>query len=426
MSTVKKFGKSLLAVVLESQVKRLRARNDFKVVAVAGSIGKTSTKLAVASVLGFHQSVRWQVGNYNDRVTVPLVFFGHDEPGIFNIPAWLNIIIANERALRRPYNYAAVIIELGTDGPGQMIQFAYTKPDITVLTAITPEHMEYFGTLDAVAREESTVAFYTKTLLVSTDDVAGIYRDDLMHVGYGFTDSADYVIDTTTTPADWKQGISVETPHGPIAAHINLLGKPGAKAAAAAIAVATMLAVPAEAIQEAVKLLQPPAGRMRILDGIHKTTIIDDTYNASPVAVTAALDVLYAAKTPQRIAVLGSMNEMGDASQAMHQAIGTYCDGKKLDHIITIGVMANDWLAPAAVAQGCRITKTSSPYAAAKELQKIIKPGAVVLAKGSQNHVFAEEAIRPLLKNLTDAQNLVRQSAYWQRIKQSQFSDYTK
>jgi UDP-N-acetylmuramoyl-tripeptide--D-alanyl-D-alanine ligase len=426
MSRIKKIGKSFLAAILESQVRRLRSRNNFKVIAVAGSVGKTSTKLAIAGVIGLHQSVRWQVGNYNDRVTVPLVVFGHSEPSIFNITAWLGILVANERALRRPYAYDAVVVELGTDGPGQMVQFAYLRPDITVLTAITAEHMEYFGELDAVAKEELAVAAYSDTLVCNVDDIDGRYRKDMSYTGYGCSESAAYRIKRHGKTADWRQTISVHTPHGVVNATIQLTGLPGAKSVGAAIAVASLLGIPIEAIAESVAQLQPAPGRMRIFSGVQGSTIIDDTYNASPIAVTAALDVLYAAPAVQRIAVLGSMNEMGTASQAMHEAIGSYCDSSKVDHIITIGQMAHDWLAPAATAAGCAVTSTQSPYAAARALQKILKPGALILAKGSQNGVFAEEAIRPILKRRDDAAHLVRQSASWQHIKRSQFSDYVE
>src|ERR1700722_18624351 len=113
---VKKLGKALLCRLLEAQVKRLRRHNDFKIVAVAGSVGKTSTKLAIASLLATRSKVRFQDGNYNDRLTVPLVVFGQTEPGIFNIVAWFKLLLANRRALRQPYDYEIVMLELGTDG----------------------------------------------------------------------------------------------------------------------------------------------------------------------------------------------------------------------------------------------------------------------------------------------------------------------
>ena len=88
----KALGRTLLCSILEAQVRRLRRKHAFDVVAVVGSVGKTSTKMAVARALQASRRVQWQEGNYNDRVTVPLIFFGHSQPGIFNIPAWLAIL----------------------------------------------------------------------------------------------------------------------------------------------------------------------------------------------------------------------------------------------------------------------------------------------------------------------------------------------
>ena len=93
----KKIGKALLCKFLEAQVKQLRQRNDFKLIAVAGSVGKTSTKLAIAKTLATGQRVRYQNGNYNDRLTVPLVLFGELEPGIYNVPAWGKVWLRNRR-----------------------------------------------------------------------------------------------------------------------------------------------------------------------------------------------------------------------------------------------------------------------------------------------------------------------------------------
>lgn len=125
----KRLGKAVLARVLEDQVIKLRLKHRITVVAVAGSVGKTGTKLAIAQLLGDSLRVRYEAGNYNDRLTVPLIFFGQREPSIFNIFGWLRIIGENAASVEHPYPYDVVVVEIGTDGPGQMRQFAYLKPD---------------------------------------------------------------------------------------------------------------------------------------------------------------------------------------------------------------------------------------------------------------------------------------------------------
>jgi UDP-N-acetylmuramoyl-tripeptide--D-alanyl-D-alanine ligase len=120
---MKKLFKKFVAAILGSQLKRLRKKNKIFVIAVAGSIGKTSTKLALAHVLSQTYRVQYQEGNYNDLVTVPLIFFGRKLPNIYNPFAWFWVFFRNELTLTRKYPYHIVVVELGSDAPGQMKEF---------------------------------------------------------------------------------------------------------------------------------------------------------------------------------------------------------------------------------------------------------------------------------------------------------------
>jgi UDP-N-acetylmuramoyl-tripeptide--D-alanyl-D-alanine ligase len=165
---------------------------------------------------------------------------------------------------------------------------------------------------------------------------------------------------------------------------------------------------------------------MHSLPGLNGSTIIDDTYNSSPDAVVAALGTLaHMPVTGRRIALLGSMNELGDESPRYHREVGAAAAG--MDMLVTVGDMANTHLGPAAVAAGLdptRFRSAQSPYAAADYLALILQPGDVVLAKGSQNRVFAEEAVKYLLADPADRVHLVRQSKSWLKAKARQFSDF--
>lgn len=418
----KKAARSLVCSVLEWQVRQLRARHRITVVAVAGSVGKTTTKLAIADLLAASGlRVRSQAGNYNDRVTVPLIFFGLPQPSLYNIFAWIKVLGASQSEIALPYPYDVVVVELGTDGPGQLEKFAYLKPDITVVTAVSPEHMEYFGTLDAVAAEELTVFDFSKRVLVNADDIAGAYLAGRQFAEYSLTSvQADYGATSAQSGLD-GQTLTVRLPKGAVSAHIYHMGEQGAKAVLAATAVADMLAVPKKVIENGLSQLKPFAGRMQLLQGVQDSKLIDDTYNANPIATMAALDVLYGVRTKRRIAILGSMNELGDYAKAAHEEVGAYCDPKKLAVVVTIGQDAKKWLAPAARARGCTVHSCMSPYDAGTYVSRKLEKGAVVLAKGSQNGVFAEEALKPLLANPEDAQKLVRQSDYWLKAKNQQF-----
>lgn len=417
---LKPFGKRVLCRLLERQVIRLRERHKFAVVAVVGSVGKTSTKLAIADALSVSRRVRYQLGNYNDRLTVPLIFFDHPEPAIYNLFAWGKILLANRRAIRQDFPYDIVVVELGIDAPEQMKHFAYLQPDLTVVTAVAPEHMENFTGLAEVAHEELVVFDFSQKVLVNTDDVAADYLAGRQYVSYG--SKAMYSL-RSSRPNKLLSGqrVTFDLAGRKVSASIQLIGRTGAKIALAAAAVCGELALSEDDIKSALVRLQAPAGRMQRLIGLRKSTLLDDTYNASPAAVAAALEVLQTADVPQRIAILGSMNELGDTSPAAHQSVGELCDPGRLDLVVTIGLEARDYLAPAAEKRGCTVVSFLNPRAAGEYVREQLKDGAVVLAKGSQNGVFAEEALKPLLKDKADEAKLVRQSAYWLRIKHRQF-----
>jgi len=423
LSHPKKLGRSIVCRILEHQVRTLLRKNpNLKIVAVAGSVGKTSTKLAIAKVLESQFKVRYQTGNYNDRVTVPLIFFGRKQPNIFNLLAWIKIFVANEHTLRRRYPYEVVVVELGTDGPGFMSEFHYLPVSLAVVTGITPEHMENFKTLDAVAAEELTVFDYSETVLINGDDVPGKYVAGRRFKEYSLESvQADYRAEVLK--ADLKgQKLHVRFANGrTINIESSYVGKPGARFMLAAAAVADQLDMEASEIVKAVKKVEPFAGRMQILKGAKDSVLIDDTYNSSPVAAKSALDVLCAAKTRQRIAILGSMNELGDYSPEAHREVGDYCDPKKLKLVVTVGADAKKYLASAAKKHGCTVKSFMSPYDAGNYVRKQLKSKAVVLAKGSQNGVFAEETLKMLLADSDDVHKLVRQSKYWMSKKAKQF-----
>lgn len=420
----KKLGRAIVCTVLERQVRSLRKKHHMTVIAVAGSVGKTSTKLAIADLLGQSLRVRSQVGNYNDRATVPLVFFGQTMPSLVNPFAWMRVFGENAAMVHQPFDYDVVVVELGTDAPGQMKEFAYIKPDITVLTAITPEHMERFGSLDAVAEEELTVFDYTRLVLVNGDDTPGKYVAGRVFEEYStLTNAAHNHYAKPSSQSLSGQTLHVETPTGKYTAKVQYVGEQGARIALAAAAVAQMLGMAEADIIAGLAAVEPFAGRMRVLPGIKGSTIIDDSYNATPIPVNAGLDVLYAAKAPQRIAILGSMNELGDYAKEAHEIVGAHCDPHKLDMVVTIGADARRWLAPTANAAGCQVHSFKSPYDAGDFVRKHLKEGAVILAEGSQNGVFAEEAVKKLLAHPRDAAKLVRQSGYWLKVKAKQFSD---
>ena len=419
----KAVGRAIVVRMLRAQVRRLRARHHFDVVAVVGSVGKTSTKMAIAHVLDATKRVRWQAGNYNDATTVPLVFFGETMPSLLNILGWLKVFLRNERAIRREFPFDFVVVELGTDKPGDVPSFAYVRPDLLVVTAIVPEHMEFFGTLEAVAAEELSAMRYSKQILLGLDSIPEAFmppRADNLAT-FGQQADATYRLVKRTPQGLAGQRLKLEFGKLNFSAHVAMLGEQGAAVTLAALATARALGLTEQQLMRGVAEIRPVAGRMQILHGLKDTTILDDTYNSSPTSAKAALDVLCAAKAAHRIAILGSMNELGGYAPEAHREVGAHCDPHKLDLVCTIGEFERDYLAPAARERGCKVKSFKSPYEAGEYVRKKLKTDTIVLAKGSQNTVFAEESLKPLLAEPADAAQLVRQSTYWMRIKQRQF-----
>ncbi len=417
---MKRFAKKVIVMFLGWQVKRLRRKNPFKIIGVSGSIGKTSTKLAIASTLEHSFKVRYQDGNYNDHVSVPLIFFGRPMPSLFNPIAWLLLLMKNEVNIHRHYPYEVVVVEMGTDGPGQIKQFSkYLELDVSVVTAIAPEHMEFFKTIEEIANEEFSSATFSKKIILNAD-LCGSFmpaNSSTPTITYGTSEALDYTI-TGYGDERYSNGFEVKNKNKLLITSKQSLGSSAlGYSVCAAIAVANELGMSGESIEEGIKSIHPINGRLRRLEGINNTKIIDDTYNSSPVAANAGLDILYAEDAPQRIALLGNMNELGDYSKAAHEYVGEYCRPDKLDLVVTIGPDANKFLAGAAEKAGCKVARFYDPISAGEYIRKFIKPGAVILAKGSQNGVFAEEAVKILLANKDDEKFLVRQSPAWLKKK---------
>jgi len=422
---------------LERYVKKYFKKHHPKLVVVVGAVGKTTTKTAIATVLSEKFRVAMEPENHNSEVSVPLAVLGIEFPPqaeLHKIGTWLKIFRAARERIKWPQGTDVIVQELGTDHPGEIAHFGkYLHPDIAVVTAIVPEHMENFpGGLADVAKEELTVANYSKLLVVNHDDVPAEFAN-LVHnnnvTDYGLSGGEYRFATDDKNPLDGYNvkffapefgGASAEHPElasddKAIRATVHLVGEHNLRAAVAAGCIGAKLGMSADEIAKGLGEIRPVAGRMNILQGVRDTTIIDDTYNSSPASAIVALLTLYEIPADQRIAILGSMNELGDKSPEYHAQVGAQCDPLFLEWVITIGKDAERYLAPVARQNGCQVATFPGPIYAGTFANKVLRAGGVVLAKGSQNGVFAEEAVKILLANADDASQLVRQSADWMK-----------
>lgn len=420
--------KKILQKVIEHKAARYLKKHKPVLVVVTGSVGKTSAKYAIATVLSEKYRVRAHMGNHNTAMSAPLAIVGVDYPeSIRSFSAWRAVLQAMDLRIAEEKDVDVIVQELGTDAPGDIKSFGrYLHPDIAVVTAVSEEHMEFFGTIEAVAKEELSVAKFSELTIINRDDIDVKYADlaDTHNIDtYGLGEKAEYrLVVQEASPLEGRIGQLVSPEWGEVPLNMQLIGDHSLKSAVAAACVGAKLGLTSQQVAVGVSKIKAAPGRMQVLRGMDKTTLIDDTYNASPLAVEAALKTLYAIDAPMRIAILGSMNELGATSAEAHKRIGKLCSPTKLDWVITIGKDAGEYLAPAAAAEGCRVSAFVDPYSAGSFVHSVMKPGAVILAKGSQNGVFAEEALKILLHSTEDGEMLVRQSETWLETKRQQFA----
>jgi UDP-N-acetylmuramoyl-tripeptide--D-alanyl-D-alanine ligase len=427
MDKLKVALRQLVARRLEQRVRRLIRERRLKVVAVTGSVGKTSTKLAIATVLSRKYRVLAQRGNFNSEIGLPLSIFELDVPATLTSPlAWFKILRRIDARLAGDYPYDVLVLEMGADQMGDIQKFMrYIHPDVGIVTAIAPVHIEQLGSVEAIAREKMALARGSRAVLLNAEDERVMVEAATLGVPvqtYGVAKGGVRFAELRRAKNETLGG-TLMLNDGEIKVQTQYVGRHSLAALAAAAAVAEELGLTPEEIEPGVEAAEPFAGRMRVMAGIDGATVIDDSYNASPPAVIAALQTL--AELPGRhIAILGTMNELGDYAERGHREAGAAAS--QVDELVTIGDIAKKYLVAGAVASGLspkRIHSFDSPYAAGNYVRSIIKKDDTVLVKGSQNKVFAEEATALLLADPAERSQLVRQGPSWQAKKRVQFSD---
>ncbi|HRF28406.1 MAG TPA: UDP-N-acetylmuramoyl-tripeptide--D-alanyl-D-alanine ligase [Candidatus Saccharibacteria bacterium] len=414
---------------LEHYVRQyFKTHPEVKLVAVAGSVGKTSTKVAIATVLARQFRVRMEDTNHNTHMSAPLAMLGIEYPeNVHNIPAWISVFWAALKRVKQPTDVDVIVQELGTDHPDEIAHFmSYLQPDIGVVTGVTPEHMEFFHDIETVAKEELALANGSKLAIINRDDVDGrsaTYMENASIDTYGSTSAAEYriEIDNFDIAHGYDGRVIAPELQEPLPVNVRVLGEHSLRPVTAAITVALKLGMSGKALADGVEDIEPVNGRMNVLRGLKDSILIDDTYNSSPASASAALQALYALQGPQKIAILGDMNELGDSSAAEHEALGKLCDPAQLAWVVTVGEQANKHIAPIAKSRGCQVKVCANAIEAGEFVASVLEPHAIVLAKGSQSGIYLEEALKIVLHETHEDHDLVRQSPKWQQTKQEFF-----
>lgn len=426
---MKQLLKRIIAALLSVEARILLARAKPRIIAITGSVGKTSTKDALYAVVKEHVHARKSEKSFNSDLGVPLSVLGLQNAWS-NPFGWLkNLINGLVTALTTNEYPEWLILEVGIDRPGDMARITrWLKPDIVILTRLpdTPVHVEYFGSPEEVVAEKLKLVEALKedgTLIYNHDDerirqaAETVRQRTVSFSRYSlsdFTASGDKTIYENGRPA----GLECTLTHGNEAVVLSVHGSLGVQHAynyAAAVAAGSLLGVPFEAAAESLREHQPPAGRMRLLDGIKSTLLIDDSYNSSPIALERALQTLRELHgTTRKIVVLGDMFELGQFSVLSHLAAGEQV-AAAADVLITVGVRARG-IAKGALNSGLdeeRIFQYEDAARAGRELELMLMKGDLVLIKGSQG-VRLEHIVEEVMAEPERAgELLVRQDPVW-------------
>lgn len=369
------------------------------VIGITGSAGKTSTKEAIFAVLKKEYVCRRNVKNFNNELGLPLTILGdyQEAGGIF---FWFKVVWKGIwHLIVKNKSYPEVLIlEMAADRPGDIRYLAgLAKPKIGVITAIgdVPVHVEFYSSPEAVAREKG------KLIESLPEDGFAILNFDDEKVwelknktrakilSFGFNQGADVQIGNMEYRLEngKPEGIAFKVQYGGSFVPVRLnktFGKPQAYSAAAAISVGIMFGMHLVEISEALSEYEAPGGRMKLIDGVKKTLILDDSYNASPLSMMAALETLKNLPAKRRVAVLADMLEIGEYAEEVHRNIGKMA-AEIVDHLFCIGPRSH-FMAESALKAGLDSKKVQvfdTSESAMKMIEKELKQGDLILVKGS-------------------------------------------
>ncbi|MDP3948426.1 MAG: Mur ligase family protein [bacterium] len=420
---MKNFAIQILAWVLKKLAQLMILRYRPGIIGVTGSAGKTSTKLAIAAVLGPSRRTRFSKGNLNNELGLPITIIGDfpeeelelvgrdtpvGEKKVGKTFFWLKVIFVGLLNLvRKKRDYPEILVlEYGADKPGNLKELLeIARPNISVITAVgdIPAHVEFFAGPKEVAREKSRLIEQLPSAgfaILNYDDETVMSLKDRTRahvVTFGFQRGAETrIMNFGNAVEEGKPaGISFKMEYGGSSVPVKIngaIGRVQAYAAGAAATVGLIFGINLIKISEALKSYKPAPGRMELLLGAKGTLIIDSSYNASPLSMREALETLNnlagndstKLTIKRKIAVLGDMLELGEYSMEAHERVGKMA-AQAADILVTVGV-AGKLMAESARKNGLSkksIKSFDNADEAIETVQNLIKKGDLVLVKGS-------------------------------------------
>ncbi len=351
---------------------------DLPVIGVTGSNGKTTVKEMIAAIL----AAAYGAGNYlatsgnlNNEIGVPLTLFG---------------LASSQRA---------AVIELGMNHPGEIgVLAAIAQPTVGLVNNAQREHQEFMATVEAVAEENGAVirALPAAGIAVfpADDPYTALWRSYVQQeptrrsLTFGLNQEADVRCTYRVNAFGSDLLITAGAQQFPV--RLAAAGLHNVRNALAATACAIAIGIDAAAIQRGLEAFLPVSGRLQRKSGRNGVCVIDDTYNANPDSVRAAIDVL-AQAAPPRVLVLGDMGEVGTEGRRFHQEIGAYARAKDIEHLLAIGELTPD----AVAAFGDAGRHYDDVASLTQAIETLPVSAATVLVKGSR-FMRMERVVRSL------------------------------
>ncbi len=341
-----------------------REKFNKDVVAVTGSSGKTTVKGMMATLLRQQNEVLVTRGNFNNHIGAPITLL----------------------RLNQTYDYA--MLELGASSEGEIAYIAnITKPTIAIITNAMPAHLQGFGDLETIVRTKGEI------IDALPDNGTAILNADSEYfeqwqaragkrsvISFGLNDKADVRASTVEVDAIGCCEFTLHIDDESAVVHLPVMGKHNVSNALACAAACTALKMPIQLIVSGLQAFQGVEGRLLEKKGLEGSIVIDDSYNANPASVRAAIDVL-SSRSGHKIFVLGDMGELGVETQVAHAEVGSYACAGDIDEFFAVGEFSRG----AADSFGDNAHWFASHDSLVKFLKRKLKKNVTVLVKGSRS-----------------------------------------
>ncbi|MBP80434.1 MAG: UDP-N-acetylmuramoyl-tripeptide--D-alanyl-D-alanine ligase [Acidiferrobacteraceae bacterium] len=339
-----------------------RNRFDIPVIGVTGSNGKTTVKEMIASILAHTGAVHASPGNFNNHIGLPLTLLG----------------------LRPEHRFA--VVEMGMNSPGEIDYLSrIAQPTVALITNAASAHLEGLGDLAGVARAKAEIFHgmaHGSTAIINADDRFAAYwvgrTQSLQTITFGVNSRAR-VCGEVTTEGD-AQLIELHLPDESFGIRLNLLGRHNALNALAAASVAWACGCGESAIRAGLELARAQPGRLQVRAGARGACLIDDTYNANPASLKAAIRAL-GGRSGRTALILGDMAELGPRAEDFHGEAGRQARQAGIDTVLTCGELAS----LTTEAFGNNASHFETPEALIDAARQLLSPGLTVLVKGSRS-----------------------------------------